>query len=98
MPVFEYASTISPGQSHPWWVGGNGWFLHDHLPQLDAHAVPTFPEGVSYTGIKVPLWYGDFGCQVEYTDFVGTTLYTYFVTVRNDGPEPAMYHMRVWVP
>lgn len=98
MPVFEFTSTLSPGYSTRWWTGGNGWYAHDHRPQLDAHPVPTFPEGVSYTGVKVPFWYGDFGCQVEDTDFFGNDHYTYYVTVRNEGAEPAQYHMRVWVP
>jgi hypothetical protein len=98
MPVFEFTSTLSPGYSTRWWTGGNGWYAHDHRPQLDAHPVPTFPEGVSYTGVKVPFWYGDFGSQVEDTDFFGNDHYTYYVTVRNEGAEPAQYHMRVWVP
>jgi hypothetical protein len=98
MPVFEYGSTLSAGVTTRWWTGGGGWYPHDAKPQLDAHPVPTFPEGVSYTGIGVPLWYGDFTCKLESSDFLGNDLYTYFVTVRNDGADTCAYHMRVWVP
>jgi hypothetical protein len=98
MPVFEYEGTLSPGYSAQWWTGGNGWYRHDHTPQLDAHAILTIPEGTPYTGLKVPLWYGDFVCKLEDTDSSGNALYTYFVTVKNQGVEPTRYHMRVWVP
>jgi hypothetical protein len=98
MAIFEFSATISPGQRHDWWTGGGGWYVHDHRPQLDAHSVPTFPEGISYTGIQVPLWYGDFSCQLESTDFFGNDFYTYYVSVVNKGADTTMYHMRVWVP
>ena len=100
MAIHEFTATISPGQTHRWWFGGgwNGWYTDSHKPQLDAYPVPTFPEGISFTGIKVPLWYGDFSCQVEYSDFLGTTWYTYYMTVKNIGSAPAMYRARVWVP
>ncbi len=98
MPVFEWAATISAGQTHRWWTGGNGFYRHDQMPQLDAHAVPTFPEGIAFTGIGVPLSYGDFTSKLESTDFFGNDFYTYYVTVKNIGSETALYHMRVWVP
>ena len=56
------------------------------------------PEGISYTGIGVPLTYGEFTCKLESTDWFGNDLYTYYVSVKNNGSETAMYHMRVWVP
>jgi hypothetical protein len=96
--VFEYGGTLSAGGAVRWWTGGNGWYKHDNRPQLDAHPVPTFPEGIAYTGIGVPLWYGDFTCKLESSDFLGHDLYTYFVTIRNDGTDTCEYHMRVWVP
>lgn len=98
VPLFRYSATISPGQSHRWWTAGNGWYARDQTPQLDAQPQPTFPEGISYTGVRVPLWYGDFASQLDTSDFLGNDIYMYFVTVRNDGVEPCMYHMRVWVP
>lgn len=98
MPVFEFTATISPGQRHDWWTGGGGWYSANNKPQLDAYPIPTFPEGINYTGIKVPLWYGDFGCQLETTNFLGNDLYTYYVSVINKGSDIAQYRMRVWVP
>lgn len=98
MPIFEVSATIDPGQRHKWWTGGGGWYRRDNKPQLDAYPVPTFPEGIGYSGIKVPLWYGDFRCQLESTDYAGTDIYLYYVTVKNEGTKPTMYNMRVWVP
>jgi hypothetical protein len=98
MALFRYSGTISPGQVVRWWVGGNGWFTSDQTPQLDAQPQPTFPEGVSYTGLRVPLWYGDFTSRCDFTDFLGTTFWTYLMSVRNDGVEPCAYDFRVWVP
>jgi hypothetical protein len=98
MPLFQYTATLSAGQSARWWTGGNGWYIRDQTPQLDAQPQPTFPDGVTYTGRRVPLWYGDFTWQLDNSDFVGHDFDTYFVTVRNDGVEPCQYQMRVWVP
>ena len=98
MPAFEWTATISAGQTHRWWTGGNGFYKHNQTPQLDAHAIPTFPEGIAFTGLDVPLSYGEFACKLESSDFLGNDLYTYYVTVKNIGSETAMYHMRVWYP
>lgn len=95
MAVYEFGATIAPGWWNRWWTNV---YAHNEMPQLDAHPVPTFPEGISYTGLGALLWYGDFGCRLLSTDFLGNDAYEYYVTVRNDGSETCQYHMRVWVP
>jgi hypothetical protein len=98
MPVFEYTATIGAGQATRWWTGGGGWYTHDQRPQMDAHAIATFPEGITYTGLHVPIWYGDFTNYIDSTDWLDHDLYVHEMSVRNDGAETAMYHFRVWVP
>jgi len=83
MAIFEFSGTLSPGYSTRWWTGGSGWYSHANLVQLDAHPINPGSELVYY----------DFGSKLENE---GT--WTYFVTVRNTGPHPVSYHMRVWVP
>ena len=95
MAIYEFAATLAPGQTAHWWTNA---YKRDHKPQLDAYPVPTFPEGVTYTGMGARLWYGDFACRLLSTDFVGNDAYEYYVTVRNDGTETCLYNMRVWVP
>ena len=95
MPVFEFAATLAPGQTHHWWTNVYG---RDDKPQLDAFPVPTFPEGITYTGIGARLWYGDFACSMLSIDEHFNGAYEYYVTVRNDGIETCLYNMRVWVP
>jgi hypothetical protein len=93
--LHKFSATISPGQSHHWWTAP---YSKNLVPQIDAHPVPTFPEGVPYTGFGARLWYGDFACRLDGTDWFGNDTYMYFVTVRNDGTETCIYEMRVWVP
>lgn len=95
MAVYEWSATLAPGQTHRWWTNS---YAPDSKPQLDAYPVPTFPEGVAYTGLNARLWYGDFACRLISTDFLGNDRYEYYVTVRNDGTETCQYKMRVWVP
>ena len=83
MPVFQFNSTINPGQTHYWWTGGNGWYTQGNKPQLDAY--PINPGS--------PLVYKDFSCKLE-----DNGLLTYYLTVTNTGPYPVSYRMRVWVP
>jgi len=98
MPVFEFSATIGPGMTHRWWTGGNGWYHHDKIPQMDAHTrwppnpgdfVPEVPN------TSPPLIYKDFASAI------GDTWpydYSYFVSVQNTGSNTMAYHMRVWVP
>lgn len=83
MAVFEYTNTINPGVTHNWWTGGNGWYKKRHKPQLDAY--PINP------GSK--LIYKNFKCKLG-----NNGLLTYYVSVKNEGPYPVSYKMRVWVP
>jgi len=83
MPVFEFNGTLNPGVSTRWWTGGNGWYQHGQLVQLDAHPVNPGSE----------LRYFDFGDKLE-----NDGKSTYFVSVKNVGPFAVNYHMRVWVP
>src|SRR5690348_3406819 len=94
-PMSEGQGVLAPGQSAYW--SSTGW-RRDQAPQMDARVTPTFPEGVTYTGIGQPFWYGDFRSQLESTDFLGNDVYTYFWTVRNDGTDTAAYVARIWWP
>jgi hypothetical protein len=97
MTIHEFSATIAPGQTQYWWTNV---YRGTDKPQLDAYPIPTFPEGVSYTGIGARLWYGDFACKLLSSDFTNSAndAYEYYVTVRNDSTETCLYHMRVWIP
>jgi len=95
MAIYEFSATIAPGQTQYWWTNV---YQKTDKPQLDAYPVPTFPEGVNYTGVGARLWYGDFACKLLSTDFAGNDAYEYYVTVRNDSTETCLFNMRVWVP
>ncbi|MDH5791894.1 MAG: hypothetical protein OEZ44_06875 [Candidatus Bathyarchaeota archaeon] len=83
MAIFTYDATLNPGQTHDWWTGGSGWYKYYHKPQLDAY--PVNP------GSKLIYW--NCKCKLE-----SNGLYTYYVSVKNEGPYPVSYKMRVWVP
>jgi hypothetical protein len=105
MPLTTYGQYgLSPGQAMRHSFGGlNGYFQPNHTPQLDARPIVPFidagggAQGAQFSG-PGPLWYGDFQCERHVGPDPGLVYWTYAMTVRNDGLEPCLYEVRVWMP